>query len=402
MSIMINNKKFKYNFLIIVFAGCLITLLSFGTRASFGLFLEPISSENNWGRDIFAFAIAFQNLVWGIGQPIAGSIADRYGSAKVLAIGGIIYAFGVGLMTISTNALSITFSAGFLVGIGIAGASFTIVLAAVAKIAPPEHRGWALGMVTASGSLGQLLMVPLGQTLISSFDWHNSLLIMAVITSCIVPFALILKTNKSKSASSQSLSGAISEAINHRGFLLLFSGFFVCGFHVAFIQTHLPAYLYDNLLQNSTAAWSLALIGLFNIFGAYFSGIVGDKYSKKNLLSLIYFLRTLAILIFILVPITEISTYIFAAVIGILWLSTVPLTSGIVANIFGTNYLGTLFGLVFFGHQLGAFFGVWLGGIIFDLTGSYNLMWWICCLLGIFASFVNIPINEKPLVRLNA
>jgi predicted MFS family arabinose efflux permease len=391
---------------VVVACGCLIALLTFGIRASFGLFTLPISEAHGWGREVFALAIAVQNLLWGAGQPFAGALADRFGSARVLAAGGVLYAVGVALMAVAATPLQMHLSAGVLIGLGLAGGSFTIVMAALARRVPPERRSWAMGIATAAGSLGQFVMAPLGQAFILAYGWQTALLILAA-GAAIVP---LLATAMVSSPSSLSSAGEIdlglketlARAFGHRSYLLLTAGFFVCGFHVAFITVHLPPYLLDVGADPRLAAWSIAIIGLCNIVGSYGAGVLGGRHSKRWLLASIYLLRSVAIALFVLLPVTTLSVLLFAAAIGILWLSTVPPTSGLVAVMFGTRYIATLFGVVFFSHQVGAFLGIWLGGLFFELYGSYDAVWWMSVALGLFAALIHLPIVERPAPRFAA
>jgi predicted MFS family arabinose efflux permease len=391
---------------VVVACGCLIALLTFGIRASFGLFTLPISEAHGWGREVFALAIAVQNLLWGAGQPFAGALADRFGSARVLAAGGVLYAVGVALMAVAATPLQMHLSAGVLIGLGLAGGSFTIVMAALARRVPPERRSWAMGIATAAGSLGQFVMAPLGQAFILAYGWQTALLILAA-GAAIVP---LLATAMVSSPSSLSSAGEIdlglketlARAFGHRSYLLLTAGFFVCGFHVAFITVHLPPYLLDVGADPRLAAWSIAIIGLCNVVGSYGAGVLGGRHSKRWLLASIYLLRSVAIALFVLLPVTTLSVLLFAAAIGILWLSTVPPTSGLVAVMFGTRYIATLFGVVFFSHQVGAFLGIWLGGLFFELYGSYDAVWWMSVALGLFAALIHLPIVERPAPRFAA
>ncbi|MDP6811779.1 MAG: MFS transporter, partial [Alphaproteobacteria bacterium] len=378
---------------LVLLAGCLIALLGLGIRAGFGLFLAPMSVDLGWGREIFALAIAIQNLIWGIGQPFAGMIADRYGSGRVLAGGGALYGLGVYIMAQASSPLTLHLSAGVLVGLGLAGASFAVVLAALGRVVPEEQRTLAFGIATAAGSLGQFLIVPLGQAFLSAHGWSVALVILAGLAALIVPTAGALKGRPLVPATvqPQSMRQALSEAAGHSGYLYLTAGFFVCGFHVTFIGTHLPAYITDRGLPPEAGAWALALLGLFNVAGCIVAGILGNRHRKKNLLSLIYLARAVAIALFVMAPISLASILAFAAAVGFLWLSTVPLTSAIVAQVFGPRYMATLFGIVFLSHQLGAFLGVWLGGYLFDATGSYDVVWWIGVGLGLFAALVHLP-----------
>jgi MFS family permease len=384
---------------VVIVAGCLISLLSFGPRSVMGLFLAPMTEARGWSREIFALSIAIQNLLWGIGQPIAGAIADRWGSGRVLAAGGLIYAGGLALMAWAPTPLWLHVSAGVMIGIGMAAASFTIVLAALGRRVPPEKRSIVFGIGTAAGSMGQFIFAPFGQTMIQSFGWGEALLILALVTLAIPVLSIALAGRPGAEGQvirEQSFGQALSEAFAHRSYLLLTAGFFVCGFHVAFITAHLPAFIVDRGLDPRIGAWSLALIGLFNVIGSLASGYIGQHYSKPIFLALIYFLRAVAITLFVLLPVTPVSVLVFAATIGLLWLSTVPPTSGLVAIMFGPKYMGTLMGIVFFSHQVGAFLGVWLGGRLYDQTGSYDVVWWLGVALGIFAGIVHLPIREAP------
>ncbi|WP_299397739.1 MFS transporter [Pelagibius sp.] len=387
--------------LFVIAAGCFLALLSFGLRSSFGLFLDPMSSAFGWGREVFAIAIALQNLLWGLAQPVAGAFADRYGSGRVLTIGALIYAAGLFIMANASTPGMLTLSAGVLVGLGVAGASFAIVLAAFTRRVSPEKRSWALGIGTAAGSAGQFFVVPLGQSFISAYGWSMALTIFGFMALLMVPCAAALTGRPdTRHEAKQSIRAALGEAFAHPSYNYLTAGFFVCGFHVAFIQTHLPAYITDMGLPAGLAAWALALVGGGNIIGAYTSGVLGGRFSKKYLLSALYFARAVVIALFILLPISEASVLVFSLAIGLLWLSTVPLTSGLVAQFFGTQHMAMLFGIVFFSHQVGAFLGVWMGGYLFDQTGSYDVVWWISIALGLLAAAVHWPIREQGVARL--
>jgi predicted MFS family arabinose efflux permease len=389
----------------VIIAGCLIALLGFGVRSSLGLFLAPLTQEHGWTRQDFGFALAMQNLLWGIGAPVASALADRFGPARVLLVGALLYALGVAGMAISTSVWFFTLSAGLVTGLGIAFTGFGIALAAIAKVVAPSQRSLALGLGTAAGSLGQVLFSPLAQSLISSGGAYSTLMIMAALSLFIIPLAFLLPNDtsgKAMAASDQTIGEALREALAHRGYLLLTAGFFVCGFQVAFITVHYPAYVMDLGMDVKVGALALMLIGLFNIAGSFLSGMAGQRWAKRYGLSLIYFGRSVATVAMLAAPKTEATILIFAAVMGLLWLSTVPLTSGIVAQVFGVRYMATLFGVVFLSHQLGSFLGVWLGGVIYDRTGSYDGLWWLSVALGIFAAVVHLPINEAPLARLSA
>ncbi len=389
---------------VVLACACLILMLSLGTRQSFGLFLQPLSSGRGWGREIFAFAIAVQNLVWGLAQPFSGMIADKYGVGRVLVVGAILYALGLVLMPLSTTGVQLDLSAGLLIGLGMSGTSFSVVLGVIGRSLSPEKRSMGLGIASAGGSFGQFAMLPYGQTLITHFGWAAALSILAASVSFILLPALVLagKNAVAKSAhDNQSVSEALHEAGGHKGFWYLISGFLVCGFQTVFIMLHLPAYLLDKGMTPVTGMIALALIGFFNIVGSYLAGYFGGLYSKKNLLAYIYLLRAAAIGLFMVLPITPATVYIFAAAMGSLWLGTVPLTNGLVAQIFGVKYLSTLFGIVFLGHQIGSFIGAWLGGYVFDLSGSYYAVWLTCIGLSVVAAVLCWPIDERQVARLN-
>ena len=384
---------------LVIVAGCAIALLSNGPRTVMGLFLAPVSDAHGWSREVFALSIAIQNIMWGIGQPVAGAMADRFGSARVLAGGGLLYAAGLTLMAWAPTPLWLHLSAGVLMGLGMAAASFYIVLAAFAKRVPPERRTVVFGIGMAAGSMGQFLFAPLGQGLIQTLGWAEALTVLGAMMLAIPFFALALAGRPGATGElirEQTLGQALAEALAHRGYLLLTAGFFVCGFHVALILNHLPTYVVDQGLDPRIGAWALALIGLFNVVGSLASGWIGQHYSKPIFLALIYFGRAVAIALFVLLPPTPVTMLVFAAVIGLLWLSTVAPTSGLVAVMFGPRYMGTLVGIVFVSHQVGAFLGVWLGGRLYDQTGSYNAVWWLAVALGIFAAAVHWPIKEAP------
>ncbi len=391
--------------LVVIICGCLVSVIGFGPRATLGFFLTPMSQANHWGRDVFAFAIAVQNLLWGVGQPIAGGIADRFGAPRVLTVGAILYALGLYLMAYATTPLMLTVSAGMLIGFGLSGCAFTIIVGAFGKLVPPEWRSSAFGFGTAAGSFGQFLFSPLAVALNGTVGWQTTLLIFAALMAFILPLSIALATpHKSTAApvaqqSSQSLRHALAEAFGHRSYVLLVLGFFTCGFQLAFVTVHLPAYLLDRGLSVQVGGWTLAVIGLFNIIGSIASGYLGSRMSKRYLLSAIYFLRALAIVFLIMLPASAVTTLIFGAVVGLLWLSTVPPTSGLVALMFGTRWLAMLFGFAFLSHQIGGFLGVWLGGIVFDHYGSYNPVWWLAVLFGVLSAVINLPIVEQPIER---
>jgi MFS family permease len=389
--------------LLVIIAGCLIAMIGFGIRSVFGLFLEPMTLTHGWSRETFALAMAIQNLLWGIGVPVAGAMADRFGPMRVLSFGALLYAIGVWGMATTDSSLGLHLFGGVLTGLGIAFSAFSIALAAMAKVVGPERRTLVLGLGTAAGSFGQVVFSPLGQQFIAAFGWQAALLILAASALLIIPFALVLPdshTHLGEPSYDQSLIEALREAAGHRGFVLLTVGFFVCGFHVAFITVHFPSYVKDLGLAPEVGAYALAIIGLFNIIGSFLSGAAGTRWSKKGGLAFIYFTRAAVITALLLAPKTPLTIYLFAAAMGILWLSTVPLTSGIVAQVFGVRYMATLFGIVFFSHQIGSFLGVWLGGRLYDTTGTYNAIWWAGVVLGLLAALIHLPINERPLARL--
>jgi len=393
---------------VVLVCGAIILTLALGVRQTFGLFLQPMSAELGWGRGHYSFALALSNLIWGLAQPCFGAWADKQGSGRVVAFSGLLYAAGLALMPMSTTPLMLDFSAGLLIGLGISGVSFGIILGVVGRAFPPERRSTALGIASAGGSFGQFLMVPFGAWLIGSIDWKHALLVLAGVILATVPLAAVMAEarnpgrSRGDAASPQSLGAALREAGKHSGFWYLTAGFFVCGFQVAFISIHLPVYLRDLNLPLTVAGWALALIGLFNILGSFTAGYLGARFSKKRVLSSIYFLRAVVIGMFLMLPVSPLSVYLFAAGIGFLWLGTVPLTNGLVGQIFGVRYVSTLFGIVFLSHQVGSFLGVWLGGYLFDLTGSYAPVWIGTIVLSLLAGALNLPIDERPIARLSA
>ncbi len=398
------SSRHGFNIGLVIACGCVIALLSFGPRSAMGLFFHPMTEARGWSRELFALALAIQNLMWGIGQPVAGMMADRLGTWKTLVLGTVFYAAGLLLMADAESAVALHVSAGVLFGLGVAFSSFSLVLAAFGRTVSPEQRSLAFGIGTASGSLGQFLFAPLGATLIAGIGWQQTLVVFAGLMA-LIPFLGIALRGKASPAASlqiqdQSLTGAISEAFQTRGYLLLTTGFFVCGFHLAFVTVHLPPYIADLGLDPSWGAWALALIGLCNIAGSLASGYIGGRYPKPIFLALIYVARAIAIAAFITLPPSPVTLLAFSAVIGLLWLSTVPPTSALVAVMFGPRYMATLFGFVFLSHQIGSFLGVWLGGRLYDQTGSYDAIWWISIVLGICAALLHWPIKEKPVQRL--
>jgi MFS family permease len=385
-------------------AGSFIVLLSFGIRSSFGLFLQPMSIDLGSGREVFALAMAIQNLVWGAAQPLIGMIADRFGVARTVAAGALLYAAALYLMATAASAFDLHLSAGLLIGLALGGTGFGVVLAAVGRAVPTEARSMALGLTTAIGSFGQFVMPPIGQALISGYGWQTTLMLFALGSLLMIAAAGGLRSPRTGAQvpDTQTIGGALSEASHHAGYLYLTAGFFVCGWHVAFIAVHLPAYLADGGIGAGVAAWCLALVGLFNVIGSYCAGVLGGRFSKKYCLSFLYTARSLLILVFIMVPLSITSALVFSAIMGLLWLSTVPLTSGLVAQIFGPRYMATLFGIVFLSHQVGSFLGVWLGGYLYDTYGSYDLIWWLSIALGLIAALLHWPIDERAVARLRA
>jgi MFS family permease len=394
-------KNWRTPAVVLVCGGTILTL-AMGTRQGFGLFLQPMTLDHGWSRETFAFAMALQNLIWGASQPLFGMIADRKGAGRVLATGAVLYTIGLVLMAMSNTGLQFSLATGLFIGLAQGCTTFSIVFGVVSRIFPPERRSIALGACSAAGSFGQFAMLPYTGSLISHFGWFNALLTLSVSAALIAPLASALVEPRGRGAGAvvtQSVGEAVREAFAHRSFLLLTAGYFVCGFQLAFITVHFPAYLVDRGLSANIGMMALALVGLFNIFGSFASGALGAKYTKKYLLSSIYFTRSIVIALFVFSPVTEGSVYLFSAAIGLLWLSTVPLTNGVIGGIFGVAYMSTLSGFVFLSHQLGSFIGVWLGGYLFDHTGSYRVVWLISIALGVFAALVNLPIQERPVVR---
>jgi len=391
---------------VIVLCGCLIGMLTFGPRSAAGQFLTPLSFANGWGRDVFSMAFAIQNLLWGVGQPFAGAIADRYGTVRVLCAGAIMYGLGLAIMAYASNPLALDFSAGVLIGFGLAGCSFNLVLSAFGKLVPEAWRSLALGAGTAAGSFGQFLFSPLARVLIDAFGWQPALLIFAAGLLMVLPLSLALATPRATSgtgrAAPQSLKQALAEAFGHRSYVLLVLGFFTCGFQLAFITVHLPAYLVDRGLSAEVGGWTIGVIGLFNIVGSLSAGWLSTRMPKRYLLSGIYFVRAAAVLAFIVFPVSTASAITFGAVMGLLWLSTVPPTASLVAVMFGNRWGGLLYGFAFFSHQVGGFLGVLLGGLAFERTGSYDAVWWLSILFGVLSAIINLPIVEKPAERVAA
>lgn len=392
---------------VLIFGGLMVTF-SMGIRHGFGLFNLPITLANGWGRETFALTIALQNLIWGAVQPITGALADRYGAFKIMVAGGALYALGLAGMAISTDALNFSLAGGLLIGLAQTATTYSVIYGILGRNVAAEKRVWAMGIAAAAGSFGQFLMIPVEQGLLTNFGANDALLMLALMASLMIPLAFMLREPKAISlqqASDQTIKQALKEALGNPSFRLLTLGYFVCGFQVVFIAVHLAPYLkdlskiYPDVGAPAVATTALALIGLFNIFGTYSAGILGQRFPKRYLLSGIYISRSLAIMAFVWLPLSPSSTYIFAAIMGFLWLSTIPLTNAIVAQIFGVKYLTMLSGLVFFSHQLGSFCGAYFGGYLFDRTGSYLIVWNIAIALGVFAFLVNLPVKERAIHR---
>jgi MFS family permease len=387
----------------VLLCGAAIVTLSMGIRHGFGLWLQPITQAQGWTRETFAFAIAVQNLSWGVFGIFAGMIADRFGAFRVIIAGAVLYALGLAGMALAATGLLFTLSAGVLIGAAQAGTTYAVIYGVIGRNISAEKRSWAMGVAAAAGSFGQFLMVPTEGFLISSLGWQEALLVLSAAVMLIVPLAYGLREKTTSGATpvkrEQTIVQALAEAFKYPSFQLLMAGYFVCGFQVVFIGVHMPSYLKDKSMLPEVASYALALIGLFNVFGTYAAGALGQRMPKKNILAGIYFTRALVIAIFISVPLTPLSVYIFSAIMGLLWLSTVPPTNAAVAQIFGIQHLSMLGGFIFFSHQIGSFLGVWLGGYLYDRTGSYDIVWYLSIALGIFAALVNLPVRETPIVR---
>lgn len=391
--------------LTVIGCGALIVTLAMGIRQSFGIFLQPVSLDLDLGRQVFAFAIAVQNLLFGVAQPFVGAVADRYGARRVVIGGAVLYGIGLALASVSREPTGLLLTFGGMIGVALSGTTYVVVLGSVARVVSVRHRSTAFGLTTAAGSFGMFAVVPGAQALIDGFGWQQTLLLFTAGTAVMLVLAFGLtgtagaNGGRTSGVDQQSLSAALGEAVRHPGYWLLMIGFFVCGFHVAFIATHLPAYLADQAISPMISALCLALIGFFNIIGSYLFGVFGDLWRKKYVLTALYLARAVVFAVFLAVPLGDASALAFSAAIGFLWLGTVPLVSGLVAQIFGTVYLSTLYGLVFFSHQVGAFFGAWLGGYAYDATGSYDQVWLISMLLGVVAGLAHLPIADRPLTR---
>ncbi len=383
--------------------GAAIVTLSMGIRHGFGLWLQPITQDQGWTRETYSFAMAIQNLTWGIAGIFAGMLADRFGAFKVVIVGALLYALGLVGMALSPTGLLFTLSAGVLIGAAQAGTTYAVIYGVIGRNISADKRSWAMGVTAAAGSFGQFLMVPTEDFLISSLGWLQALLVLAGAVLLIMPLAIGLRESSFTGGPAvkrdQTISQALREAFKYPSFQLLMAGYFVCGFQVVFIGVHMPSYLTDKGLSPQVAGYALALIGLFNIFGTYIAGSLGQRIAKRKILATIYFSRSVVIAVFVLAPISPMSVYIFASLMGLLWLSTIPVTNAAVAQIFGIQHFSMLAGFVFFSHQIGSFLGVWLGGILYDRTGSYNIIWYITIALGIFAGLVNLPVRETPIHR---
>ena len=386
---------------VVLVASGIILTLAMGIRHGFGLFLQPISADMHWGRETFALALAVQNLVWGITQPFTGMIADKYGSARVVFAGAILYALGLAWMSHPSSELTFVLAAGVLIGVGLSGVTFSVVAGVLGRAFPPEKRSMALGISAAAGSFGQFAVLPFTQSLLAHVGWVGALVTLGCVGLLMAPLAAALVEGgvARTHAFQQSAREAMGEALGHRGYVLLTIGFFVCGFQVVFVGVHLPAYLADHGMPAHVAVTALALVGLFNIVGTYATGWLGSRMPKRYILSFIYFARAVVIALFVFMPLSAVSTYAFAVALGLLWLSTVPPTNAIVANIFGVRYLAMLSGFTFFSHQIGSFLGAWLGGRLYDTTGSYDVVWYLSIALGVIAALINLPIDEREIAR---
>ena len=387
----------------VLICGAAIVTLSMGIRHGFGLWLQPITQTQGWTRETFAFAIAIQNLSWGVCGIFAGMLADKLGAFKVLVGGTVLYALGLAGMALSPTGFLFTLTAGVLIGAAQAGTTYAVIYGIIGRNISADKRSWAMGVAAAAGSFGQFLMVPIESFLISNIGWQQALLILAGAVLLIMPLALGLREGGFAPGQApqrdQTIVQALREAFKYPSFQLLMAGYFVCGFQVVFIGVHMPSYLKDKGLSPQVAGYALALIGLFNVFGTYAAGALGQRMQKKNILAFIYFARAVVITVFIAAPLNPMSVYIFASIMGLLWLSTVPATNAAVAQIFGVAHLSMLSGFVFFSHQIGSFLGVWLGGVLYDKTGSYDIVWYITIALGVFAGLINLPVREAPIQR---
>lgn len=382
-----------------LYVGAFIVLLALGVRATFGLFMPVMGVDMGWGRDVFSLAFAIQNLVWGVGTIFMGILADRYGAGRTIALGALLYVLGMVGMRFSADELQLYLTAGVLVGLGQAGTTFPVILPVVARAVPPAYRSTAMGIAAAGGSMGQFIVVPGGQALISTLDWTGALWVLSLFIAAAIPLAAFLTGKPEATRNHQSLGSAIRQALAHKSFHFLFWSYAVCGFHTAFITLHLPAFLMDGGLSAAHGATAIALIGLFNIAGCYYAGKLGERYSKKILLAFTYFLRAFGIIFLISLPPSPMVAYLFAAWMGLFWLGTVPLTQGLIGQIYGLRYAATLSGIAFLGHQIGSFIGVTMGGYAYQMTGSYTLVWWAGIVLAVAAAALCLPIKEDTLAQ---
>ena len=400
-----SETRFSKPLIYMLIGSAIILALSLGVRHGFGLYLVPMSDEFGWGHNVFSLAIAMQNLIWGAAQPFTGALADKYGSKIVVAVGGVLYTIGLLLMAVSSTGWLLNLSVGLILGLALSATSFSVLLSAVGRAAPPEKRSLAMGIASAAGSFGQFIMLPSTLLLLQNFGWSAALVVSALLIAMIIPLAWMLKApafvvpNTSTNQVQLSFKDILVIAKNHKPFWFLSLGFLVCGFQVVFIGIHLPGYLIDHGFNATTGTVFLALVGLFNIVGTYTAGWLGGKYSKPKLLMGLYGLRGIAIIAFLMLPLSTVTIYSFGVVMGLLWLSTVPLTNGIVANMFGIKYLSMLSGIVFFTHQVGSFFGGWLGGVNHDVTGNYDLIWLFSIILSVFGVLVHFFVDEKAVVH---
>ena len=384
----------------VIVAGCLIALIGFGVRSTAGLFTAPITEAHGWGREVYGFAMAMQNLIWGIATPLVGIMADKLGPMRVIKGGALLYAAGLVVMAFAETPFLVTLGGGILMGLGIATTSFAIVAAGFGRVVPPEKRSWAFGIATAASSLGQFVFAPIGHAFIAAYGWQIALLLLAASCLLMILIAVPLGATKGGVARGETeveitLAQAVRSALGHTSFVLLVVGFFVCGFQIAFITVHLPPYLVERGVSFAVAAWAIGVVGLFNVIGSYTAGVYGGFYSKRYGLAFIYFARSVVLIIFLLTPISAVSAILFTAAMGLLWLSTVPLTMGLVTVMFGTRYMATLYGFAFFSHQVGSFLGVWLGAWFYDHYGTYDPVWWMSVALGLAAAAIHWPIREQ-------
>ena len=398
-------QQYRKLFSIAIILACVLLAINFGFRSSLGLFLKPVSETFGYGREIFAFSLALQNLLWGLSQPLAGAFADKFGTTRVIVVGSILYSLGLYVTATADSFISLHIGAGILIGMGIAGTGLGVVLPAMARMVRPERRAFALGVGTAAGSAGQFFFIPVAREFLVAYGWQIALIIMAVGALSMILFAPVFRGDAKSNINidnepSQNLKQALSEASNHIHYWLLIAGFFVCGFQLAFITVHMPSYLADKGFDSSIAAISLSIIGLCNIVGSLVSGHLSGIYSKKWILTFIYAARSIVIVLFLIIPISTLTIYAFSFATGLLWLATVPPTSGLVAQMFGLRFMGTLYGIVFLNHQIGSFTGVWLGGYLFDTTGSYNQVWWWAAIIAAITAIIHIFIDERPIKRL--